>query len=161
MQALTIALPNLATTEEWGRRIGKRLFPGSVVGLVGPLGAGKTHLARAIATGLGVNNPKVVTSPTFVLIQEYSGRLPIAHLDTYRLGSLTEFLDLGVQEYFDSDTVCLIEWADRVISVLPADHLRLILSIQGEHARQLQLEATGPRHGCLLTALQAEDVAGQ
>src|SRR5215813_3640673 len=102
---LTLDISDLAATEAFGRRLGALLFPGSVVALVGPLGAGKTHLTRAIAEGLGVANPRAVTSPTFVLIQEYPGRLPIYHFDAYRLSGAGEFLDLGVTEYYEASGV--------------------------------------------------------
>jgi tRNA threonylcarbamoyladenosine biosynthesis protein TsaE len=81
----TIAIPDLQATEAFGHQLGEHLFPGAVIALVGQLGAGKTHLTRAIAEGLGVKNPAVVNSPTFVLIQEYPARLPIYHFDAYRL----------------------------------------------------------------------------
>src|SRR5882757_2710672 len=100
MIPFSLAIPNLQSTEAFGRRLGELLFPGAVIALIGPLGAGKTHLARAIAEGLGVTNPAAVNSPTFVLIQEYSARLPIYHFDAYRLGSPREFAELGVDEYF-------------------------------------------------------------
>src|SRR5579884_3800024 len=122
-------LADLAATEEFGRRLGRRLFAGAVVGLVGPLGAGKTHLVRAIAEGLDVAEPRAVTSPTFVLIQEYRARMPIYHFDAYRLRAAAEFLDLGAEEYFDGRGVCLIEWADRVADVLPPERLTLTLSV--------------------------------
>ncbi len=110
----TIDLPDLAATEAFGRRLGGLLFPGAVVALIGPLGAGKTHLVRAVAAGLGVPDPRVVTSPTFVLIQEYAGRLPVYHFDAYRLRGENDFSDLGAHEYFEGEGVCLVEWADRV-----------------------------------------------
>src|SRR5579884_3401910 len=115
-----VELPEVGATQTFGRRLGQRLWPGAVVGLMGPLGAGKTHLARAIAEGLDIADSRVVTSPTFVLVQEYSARLPIYHFDAYRLNTEAEFADLGVHEYFESDGVCLIEWADRVPGCLPA-----------------------------------------
>src|SRR5438876_8541699 len=101
-EAFTIEVPDLDATMAFGRRLGALLFPGAVVALVGPLGAGKTHLVRAIAEGLG-GNPNQVTSPTFVLIQEYDARLPIYHFDAYRLKDEREFADLGVHEYFEGD----------------------------------------------------------
>ncbi len=88
---MTVDLPDLAATEALGRRLAALLFPGAVVALVGPLGAGKTHLVRAIAEGLGISNSRVVTSPTFVLIQEYLARLPIYHFDVYRLRARPSF----------------------------------------------------------------------
>src|SRR5919109_4686964 len=125
LPTLTIDVADLAGTEAFGHRLGSLLFPGAVVALVGPLGAGKTHLTRAVAEGLGVKNPAAVTSPTFVLIQEYPARLPVYHFDAYRLSGPREFAELGVDEYFSGDGVCVVEWADRVADVLPADHLRV------------------------------------
>src|SRR5204863_10131813 len=90
-----VDLEGLPATEDFGRRLSELLFPGAVVGLIGPLGAGKTHLVRAIAEGLGLRDG-AVSSPTFVLIQEYDARLPIYHFDAYRLRSEGEFFDLGV-----------------------------------------------------------------
>jgi tRNA threonylcarbamoyladenosine biosynthesis protein TsaE len=149
-------LPDLAATEELGRRLGRVLFPGAVVALVGPLGAGKTHLTRAVAAGLGVPDPRIVTSPTFVLIQEYQGRLPVYHFDAYRLSGAAPFAELGVHEYLEGDGVCLIEWADRVEECLPAEHLRITLSVTGETARQALLEARGEPYEQLLAALAPE-----
>ena len=98
-ESLTIEVKDLAATTQFGRRLAELLFPGAIVALVGPLGAGKTHLVRAIAEGLGIANSRAVSSPTFVLIQEYNARLPIYHFDAYRLRRPEEFADLGVQEY--------------------------------------------------------------
>jgi tRNA threonylcarbamoyladenosine biosynthesis protein TsaE len=138
---------DLAGTETFGRRLADLLFGGAVVALVGPLGAGKTHLVRAIAQGLGVSDSRLVSSPTFVLIQEYYGRLPIYHFDAYRLKSSGEFVDLGAHEYFEGKGVCMVEWADRVEDVLPQEHLRITMQILGETARRITLEGRGsPYH---------------
>lgn len=138
-----------------GRQLGQLLAPGTVVALVGPLGAGKTHLVRAIAEGAGVVDSRVVTSPTFVLIQEYDARLPLYHFDAYRLKNVAEFADLGVQEYWAGDGACLIEWADRVESALPVDHLRITIDITGALTRRLTIESRGPRSRLLHDQLQA------
>jgi tRNA threonylcarbamoyladenosine biosynthesis protein TsaE len=132
------------------------LFPGAVIALVGELGAGKTFLVRAIAEGLGMRDSRVVSSPTFVLIQEYQARLPIYHFDTYRLRTAEEFADLGVHEYFAGDGVCLIEWADRVESVLPAEHLRIHLETTGPTSRRLTIEARGQRYESIVRGLSAD-----
>src|SRR3954462_12116433 len=110
----TIDLPDPEATTQLGRQLGQALFPGALIALVGQLGAGKTHLVRAVAEGLGVPDGRAVTSPTFVLIQEYEGRLPVYHFDVYRLSGAAPFGDLGAHEYLEGDGVCLIEWADRV-----------------------------------------------
>lgn len=143
-------IPDLAATETFGRRLGELLFPGAIIGLIGPLGAGKTHLVRAIAEGLGVKNAAAVNSPTFVLIQEYPARLPIYHFDTYRLSGPREFADLGVDEYFHGNGVCLIEWADRVRSVIPPEHLGIEIEVVDENRRRFALTACGEQYEELL-----------
>jgi tRNA threonylcarbamoyladenosine biosynthesis protein TsaE len=146
---------DLAATESFGRRLARLLFPGAVVALVGPLGAGKTQLVRAIAEGLGITDSRIVSSPTFVLIQEYDARLPIYHFDTYRLKNPAEFANLGVEEYFAGDGVCLIEWADRVEKCLPPDHLRVELTITGPTNRHFVIRGTGGRYEALVAQLGA------
>jgi tRNA threonylcarbamoyladenosine biosynthesis protein TsaE len=150
---LTIDLSDLAATERFGRRLAGLLFPGAVVALVGPLGAGKTHLVRSVAEGLGIPDSRVVSSPTFVLIQEYAARLPIYHFDAYRLRGPQEFADLGVHEYFEGNGVCLVEWADRVQAILPPEHLRISIAVTGETARRVKVEGFGEKYGALVQAL--------
>src|SRR5262249_29778401 len=146
-------IPDLAATEAFGRRLGEMLFPGAVVALVGQLGAGKTHLARAVAEGLGVENPGAGNSPTCVLTKEYPARLPIYHFDAYRLSGPREFAELGVDEYFHGDGVCLVEWADKVEPTLPAEHLRIEIHILDENQRRFAITATGEQYEELLTQL--------
>ncbi len=143
---LTIDAPDPEATRAFGHRLAEVLFPGAVVALVGPLGAGKTQLVRAIAEGLGVKDSRVVSSPTFVLIQEYEARLPIYHFDAYRLRGPADFFDLGAHEYFEGNGVSLVEWADRVEACLPPDHLRVTLAVTGETSRRLVLEGRGGRY---------------
>ncbi len=152
---LEIVVSDLAGTEAFGRRLAAHLFGGAVIALMGPLGAGKTHLVRAVAEGLGVANSRVVSSPTFVLIQEYSGRLPIYHFDAYRLKHSGEFLELGVHEYFEGKGVCLVEWADRVEDVMPQEHLRIALEIIGETARRIAVEGRGARYQELVESISS------
>lgn len=149
----SIELPSLAATEVFGQRLAMHLFPGAVVALIGPLGAGKTHLVRAIAEGLGVVDARVVSSPTFVLIQEYEGRLPIYHFDAYRLVGESDFDELGAHEYFQSSGVCLVEWADRVPRSMPAERMEIHLTVVGETARRAELTAHGRRYEEILVRL--------
>ena len=151
--SLTITVPDLAATETFGRQLGALLFPGAVVALIGQLGAGKTHLTRAVAEGLGVKNPAAVNSPTFVLIQEYPGRIPVYHFDTYRLVSSRELAELGVEEYFASNGVCLIEWADKVTETLPNERLTITLHVTGPTSRTIELQAIGERYEAVVKAL--------
>lgn len=153
MKSLVIDVASLAETDALGRRLAPHLFPGAVIALIGPLGAGKTRLVRAIAEGLGIANPNVVTSPTFVLIQEYDARLPIYHFDVYRLQSEREFAELGVHEYFAGDGVCLVEWADKALSVMPAERLEIRISVTGDNARRLEIIAFGARHVSIVASL--------
>ena len=146
MNAVVIDVQSLTETEAFGRRLAALLFPGAVVGLIGPLGAGKTHLVRAIAEGLDIANPAVVNSPTFVLIQEYDAKLPIYHFDAYRLTREADFADLGVHEYFDGDGVCLIEWADKVPACLPSERLEIRITITGDCSRRFEITAFGARY---------------
>ena len=149
----SIDIPDLAATEAFGRRLGALLFPGAVVALVGQLGAGKTHLTRAVAEGLDVRNSAAVNSPTFVLIQEYPARLPIYHFDAYRLSGPREFAELGADEYFRGDGVCLVEWADRVEPAMPAEHLRIEIEVLDPARRRFTVRATGERYERLLNRL--------
>jgi tRNA threonylcarbamoyladenosine biosynthesis protein TsaE len=146
-------ISDLAATEAFGRRLGALLFPGAVVALIGPLGAGKTHLARAIAQGLDIANPHIVTSPTFVLIQEYAARIPIYHFDAYRLSGPREFLELGAEEYYESGGVCLIEWADRVADALPPEHLKIEIQPVDANRRRFEVTATGAGYDRLVQQL--------
>jgi tRNA threonylcarbamoyladenosine biosynthesis protein TsaE len=144
---------DLAATEALGRRLAGLLFPGAVVALIGTLGAGKTHFVRVVAEGLGGDGRRV-SSPTFALIHEYTGRqMPVYHFDTYRLPDEAAFADLGVGEYFDGDGVCLVEWADRVEGVLPAEHLRVAIEVTGETTRRFTVEGRGDRYDQIVQAL--------
>ncbi|HTK76831.1 MAG TPA: tRNA (adenosine(37)-N6)-threonylcarbamoyltransferase complex ATPase subunit type 1 TsaE [Gemmataceae bacterium] len=155
-QAWAFDAPDIAATVAFGHRLAGLLFPGAVVALIGPLGAGKTHLVRAVAEGLGCDRRRV-SSPTFALVHEYPGRMPIYHFDTYRLPDEAAFADLGVDEYFASDGICLIEWADRVEKVLPAEHLRVAITPTGDTSRRFEVEGRGERYGAILRALDLSE----
>jgi tRNA threonylcarbamoyladenosine biosynthesis protein TsaE len=155
MATWTAEAPDLDATHALGQRLGGLLFPGALVALVGPLGAGKTQFVRAVAEGLGIADSRVVSSPTFVLIQEYDARLPIYHFDAYRLRKEGEFFDLGAHEYFEGTGVCLVEWADRVEACVPAEHLRVTFTVTGETSRRLTFEARGDRYAELMGRLRS------
>lgn len=123
-----------------------------MVALIGTLGAGKTRLVQGVAAALGVQRSDV-TSPTFVLINEYSGRLPIYHFDAYRLRDDDEFLALGPDEYFESAGVTFVEWADRVPACLPDDRLEIHCRATGQQEREFQITARGPSAARVLAAL--------
>jgi tRNA threonylcarbamoyladenosine biosynthesis protein TsaE len=132
-----------------GERIGRAALPGDVVALFGGLGAGKTVLAKGVLRGLG-GDPDDATSPTFTLLRQYQARLQLHHFDAYRLSAPREFLDIGAEEAFYGDGICVIEWAERVLEVLPPDRLDVHLEVSGEARRELQLVAAGPRAEALL-----------
>ncbi len=130
-------------TEGAGERLAARLRPGSVVALTGELGAGKTCFVRGLARGLGVS--QIVSSPTFVLVNEYRGRLPVFHVDAYRTESLTELLELGLDEYVGGDGVTVIEWADKLRPLLPADTIWVHLAGLGDEPRTISIETSAGR----------------
>jgi len=130
-------------TDWLGQVLGRTFRGGETIALYGPLGAGKTALVRGIAQGLGAS-PTAVTSPTFVVIHEYQGRLPLAHMDWYRIRSLRELESTGVMEYFSGQTVTAIEWADKGLDLLPQDRIEVTLSHRTAQSRSIQLNATGP-----------------
>ncbi|HEX2476978.1 MAG TPA: tRNA (adenosine(37)-N6)-threonylcarbamoyltransferase complex ATPase subunit type 1 TsaE [Lacipirellulaceae bacterium] len=132
-------------TQRLGAALAEVLPPGTVIALIGTLGAGKTRLVQAVATALGVP-PGNVTSPTFVLVNEYTGgRLPVYHFDTYRLKDEDEFLELGPGEYFDANGLVFVEWADRVINLLPNERLEIEIEVTGETERRITISGTTQR----------------
>ena len=127
-------------TIELGRRIGSQLKGGEVIAVCGPLGSGKTHLIKGIAAGAGAQDCKDITSPTFVIVNEYSGRLDIYHIDAYRLKSVAEFEMLGFDDFCYPQSVVLVEWADKVESALQAvDYTRTELSHADRTKRKIRI----------------------
>ena len=123
-----------------GRNLGSRLKGGEIVAVCGQLGSGKTHLIKGIAAGAGADDPRHVNSPTFVIVNEYIGRLDIYHIDAYRLDSVSEFEMLGFDDFCRPESVVLIEWADKVESVLkPLDYIRIELEHAGKTKRKIHL----------------------
>ncbi len=140
---VTIDIPDLETTQALGKSLGPLLFPGVVVALIGPLGAGKTTFVRAVAEGLGVRNLATVNSPTYTLIHEYPARLPIYHFDAYRLTTAEHFEGLGIQEYFGGEGVCLVEWADKFLELLPEERLEIRIERVSETIRKWEVIGIG------------------
>jgi tRNA threonylcarbamoyladenosine biosynthesis protein TsaE len=138
-------------TEALGRRIGELCGPGTLIALVGDLGAGKTRFVKGLAAGTGVADASKVTSPTFTLMNLYGGRTRLAHFDLYRL----EGVDLPSLGFYDvlSDGAVVVEWADRAGEALPADQLRISFEVTGESARRLMFQAGGPKSRGIADAL--------
>ena len=124
-------------TQALGARLGARLGRGDVVACIGPLGAGKTCFLQGLARGLGVMTD--VTSPTFVLVNQYRGRLPVYHVDAYRTGSLGELVDLGLEEMLHGEGVTVVEWADKLLPLLPARTVTVTIAGLGDEPRQIEL----------------------
>ena len=125
-------------TQALGERLGRTLGSGDVVGLIGELGAGKTCFVQGLVRGLGVTAR--ATSPTFVLVNEYRGRVPVHHVDVYRVDSLAELLALGLPELFASAGVTIVEWADKLLSLLPQDAILVRITGVGDEPRQIMIE---------------------
>ena len=153
MPAGSLKTRSAAETRALGRALGRAARPGSVVALTGPLGAGKTQLAKGVAEGLGVT--RVVNSPTFVLMNEHDGRLRLFHVDAYRLADPEEAMAAGLLDERQAAGVAVIEWADRLAGWLPDDRLEIAIEpVPGEdRCRHLAWRATGPTHVRLAGAL--------
>lgn len=141
-------------TRRFGANLGGLAQPGDVVLLHGDLGAGKTHFAQGIAEGLGITDP--VRSPTFTLVNEYEeGRVPLYHIDLYRLEGDEEIATVGIEEYFDADGLVVVEWPEKGAHWLPSDALHLFLGHIDERRRSLRMNTGGPRSEQLLRAYRA------
>lgn len=141
-------------TRELGRKMGQVLGSGDCIGLIGALGAGKTELVKGIATGAGVPPPVVVNSPTFVITNEYPGRVYIYHIDAYRLSGPDELAAIGFAEMSTSGVV-VVEWADRVSGIMPADRVTVHMEHVSETARRITFTALQPSCHRIIAALSA------
>jgi tRNA threonylcarbamoyladenosine biosynthesis protein TsaE len=149
--SITVTVSSEDAMRELGERLAMHLSCGQVLALSGELGAGKTRLTQGLARGLEIPVDEV-TSPTFTLIQEYAGRLPVRHCDAYRLRHSDEFADLGLDELFARDGVAIVEWAERVTDDLPRDRLDIRIEVTGEFERRVVLSARGKSSQRLLDA---------
>lgn len=137
---------NIEETIKVGSKLAKSLKAGSVVALVGELGSGKTVLTKGIAKGLGVKNVRYVNSPTFVIIKEYKGKLPLYHFDLYRLNKSSLLDSENFEEYFYGDGVTVIEWADKIRKLLPPKYMEVRLSVAGENKRKIIISQQSTDH---------------
>lgn len=142
-------------TFQIGRIIGEQLGAGDVLALIGELGAGKTCLTQGIARGLGVPEAYPITSPTFTLINEYPGRVTLYHMDLYRLAGPEDLEGMGYEDYFYGDGVVVIEWAEKIRSILPARCLRVMMRYLDENRRDIRLEGEKEAAGRIKAALKA------
>jgi tRNA threonylcarbamoyladenosine biosynthesis protein TsaE len=152
--AASLAIPSHSQeeTQKLGEKLGKLAQPGDIYLLTGQLGAGKTCLTQGIAWGLGIK--EYALSPSFVIMRELYGRLPLFHVDLYRLDKTQEIADLGLDDYLYGRGVCVIEWAEKGMSLLPPEHLLINIDYISECARKFKLEAVGARYCRLLAELK-------
>ncbi|MCT4605075.1 MAG: tRNA (adenosine(37)-N6)-threonylcarbamoyltransferase complex ATPase subunit type 1 TsaE [Marinisporobacter sp.] len=139
-------------TYDLGYKLGTLLKNGDVVCLTGDLGAGKTTISKSIAKGLEVE--EYVTSPTFTIIHEYMGRIPLYHFDVYRIGEIEEMEDLGYEEYFYGEGVCLIEWASQIEELIPKEHLWIHIKRVDGNTREITINGTSKHFNKVIEELK-------
>jgi tRNA threonylcarbamoyladenosine biosynthesis protein TsaE len=149
---LTLRIATAAEMQALGERLGRLLRAGDVVGLVGPLGAGKTTFVQGLARGTGVPPERQITSPTFALVNEHPGRVPLVHADLYRINDAAELEELGLRDSYDR-AAAAIEWLDRFPDAAPEDRLEIAIEMEAGGARAVTLRGRGPRGAELAAAL--------
>jgi len=154
VKSLEILSNSAAQTRNIGMKLGKSAAAGDVILLVGPLGAGKTCLTQGIARGLGIQ--EYTASPSFVLVREYQGKLPLYHIDLYRLDKIEEVTQLGLDDYLYGKGVCVVEWADKGLTVLPGEHLLIEMQVVSPLKRKLSFTPRGTRYQEMLSKLKNE-----
>ena len=135
---MVLTSDSVSQTQTIAKRLAKSLKSGDVLALIGNLGSGKTVFVKGLAEGLGCRKKDVI-SPTFVLLRQYKGKVDINHFDLYRLKNMRQLIDIGYEEYFYSDGVAVIEWADRIESALPEEHIRIEFTIKGDNKRLIKI----------------------
>lgn len=152
---LVIATSSPEQTEAVGNRLGTLLGSGDVVTLSGELGGGKTCFVRGVVASLAPAGKELVASPTFAILNEYPGQPPVLHYDCYRLRGSDDAVELGIEEQLCGDTVCLIEWPERIAAVLPDDRLEVLFEYAGDTRRCITFLSHGCRGAKLLAQLAA------
>jgi len=153
MNHLEVTTRSPQATQDLGYHIGKLVVPGDIILLVGNLGTGKTCLTQGIARGLGIKEHAV--SPSFTLVKELYGRLPLYHMDFYRLDNIAEIMELGLEDYLYGNGVCVIEWAEKGLGELPEEHLLIQLSYLPDDGRSFRLQPKGKHYRDIITQLKA------
>jgi tRNA threonylcarbamoyladenosine biosynthesis protein TsaE len=154
MERFNLISRNPSETHLFGASIGRLVMPGDLFLLVGKLGAGKTCLAQGIARGLGIE--EYIPSPSYVLIREFYGRLPLYHIDLYRLDLPQEIAGLGLDDYLYGRGICVIEWAEKGSSLMPPEHMIIRIDYLGDTERSFHLEAYGQHYMEMLDKLKIE-----
>jgi len=159
MKPLKLISHSPEQTQHLGKHLGKLVQAGDVLCLIGNLGSGKTCLTQGIAWGLGIK--EYAFSPSFVIVRECQGRFPLYHIDFYRLEQLDEIVGLGLEEYFYGNGICVIEWAEKGMEVLPEEKLVIRLNYIAETERSFSIEAEGERHQKLIEELSLKLKRGE
>ena len=154
MKRILIMSRTAAQTRRVGMLLGRSLEAGFLVALSGDLGAGKTEFVKGLARGLGVRRDYPVSSPSFVLVNEYPGRIPLYHIDLYRLSEGRDLEEMGLEEYFYGKGVTAIEWAEKVATSIPPQHFWIDIRWTGPTHRQLVVKARGKRHMEILETIR-------
>jgi len=152
MSHLEIISRSPEETQKIGVKLGELALPGDIVLLVGGLGAGKTCLTQGVAWGLGIK--EYAASPSFVVIRELQGRLPLYHIDFYRLDHLEEIAELGLDDYLYGKGVCVLEWAEKGLSLLPEEHLLIEMGYLSDSERSLKFKPGGKRYREIVAKLK-------
>jgi len=139
-------------TQKIGKKLGQIAKPGDVILLTGDLGAGKTCLTQGIAWGLDID--EFAASPSFTIMREHYGRLPLYHVDFYRLDSIDDIYDLGIDDYLFGNGLCVIEWAEKGMELMPEERLLIEIEYVAENERKLDLKASGVRYTEMLNDLK-------
>lgn len=152
VKTLVIESNSPEQTRRLGKRLGELSTSGDITLLIGTLGAGKTCLTQGIARGLGIDD--YTASPSFVLVREHKGRLPLYHIDLYRLDRIEEVAQLGLDDYLFGEGICVVEWADKGVSVFPREYLLIEIQVIASTKRKLVLTPRGTRYAKMLSKLE-------
>ena len=135
----TITTHSPEETIAMGARVAANLREGDFIALIGELGTGKTMFVKGLARGLGMGDYIYVNSPSFVIVKEYEGRLPLYHMDLYRLNDISQIETIGYEDYLNSDGVCVIEWAEKIKNLLPKKYIKVEIRLKGKNKRLIKL----------------------
>lgn len=137
MKSETFNTNSQEETKELGKKVGAKLKYGDIVALIGDLGSGKTTFVQGLAEGIGVSN--FVRSPSFTIVNEYSGRIPLYHIDLYRLGNLNELTEIGIEDFFYADGITAVEWAEKALPLMPHGYILIRFFYTGENTRRIKV----------------------
>ncbi|MFH2013194.1 MAG: tRNA (adenosine(37)-N6)-threonylcarbamoyltransferase complex ATPase subunit type 1 TsaE [Pseudomonadota bacterium] len=153
LKEIKLILETPQATLKFGETLGKHLMAGDLVALFGDLGAGKTQLVKGLALGIDISEENCITSPSYTIINEYMGRIPLYHFDFYRLEGCSEIENLGYEEYFEGRGITVIEWAEKAIHLLPENHLEIHINHLENDFRELEIVGFGDHYSKIIDKL--------